>query len=70
MAQDQIEDEKQRIRGLVSPSGMDISLLRKRLRTLIWRNAGIVRNSEMLERALAEIGEIIDLSKESRGLKS
>ncbi len=66
MAQDQIEDEKQRIRGLVSPSGMDISLLRKRLRTLIWRNAGIVRNSEMLERALAEIGEIIDLSKESR----
>lgn len=66
MSRDQIEDEKQRIRGLVSARGMDISILRKRLRTLIWQNSGIVRNSEMLEKASAEIGEIMTLSNECR----
>ncbi len=53
--EDQIEKEKERLKSLFSQSGEDSKILVKSLKKMMWLRAGIVRNSEDLEKALAQI---------------
>ncbi len=64
--EDQIEREKGRLESFFSQSGKDTTTLIKSLKKMMWLRAGIVRNSDDLEKALEKIAEFRSKSKECK----
>ncbi len=64
--EDQIENERERLESLFSQDGEDSQSLIKSLKKMMWQKAGIVRNPDDLEQALAQIK---DFRSESRNCR-
>lgn len=55
---DDVEGERKRINGLFSEKGADIRRNSRRLKQIMWLNAGIVRQEKGLEKAIQSIGAL------------
>ena len=62
----QIENERARLESLFSQEGEDSLSLIKSLKKMMWRKAGIVRNPDDLEKAIAQIEEFRSQSMKCR----
>ena len=62
----QIENERARLESLFSQEGEDSLSLIKSLKKMMWRKAGIVRNPDDLEKAIAQIEEFRSQSLKCR----
>jgi succinate dehydrogenase/fumarate reductase flavoprotein subunit len=66
MPEDQIENERTRLGSLFSQKGGDTQSLTKSLKMMMWKKAGIVRNPDDLEKALATIDDYRSQSSNCR----
>jgi fumarate reductase (CoM/CoB) subunit A len=62
LPEEEIRRERVRLESLFSQTGKDPKELRRRLKSVMWKEAGIIRSTEGLEKALVFIGELQGLA--------